>query len=168
MKNKELQSHKQTVRINGALKEMVTIIDDEGKIFHKFMMPHVSEFYLRDVLQVIIGSVLLAIPMTFSEELWIIAGELTTYEITMFVVVSVFFNGLFIYQNFYKGKLKRHIGECIKRVIFTYLFALLIATFFLSLIHQLPWDADPWTALARVVLVALPASLSGTLADSIK
>ncbi|MCK4429723.1 MAG: hypothetical protein KAW19_00325, partial [Candidatus Aminicenantes bacterium] len=67
---KEVKTKKEVVRIEGKLKEIVTIHDEKGKILHKIISPLMVEFHPKDVLQVIIGAAILAVPVGFTEETW--------------------------------------------------------------------------------------------------
>ena len=48
------------------MKEVTMIHDEKGNLLHKIISPLMVEFYAHDVLQVIIGASILAIPVAFT------------------------------------------------------------------------------------------------------
>lgn len=166
--DKNIQTHQEKVRVGGKLKEVVTIKDEKGHVLSKTIRPLMLEFYLRDILQVIVGASLLAVPMSFTEEVWNLGQRLPLINIIGIFVVSITFIFAFVYHNYYKGHVKGHFGELIKRVLGTYLFSILVVGFILSLIQLAPWQTDWLLALKRAILIAFPASMSAAVADMIK
>jgi uncharacterized membrane protein len=64
--------------------------------------------------------------------------------------------------------LKGYVIDFIKRVIGTYVISLLVVALILTLIDKCPWGIDNALAIKRIILVAFPAAMSGTLSDTIK
>ena len=64
--------------------------------------------------------------------------------------------------------MKGYVTDFIKRVIGTYLISLLVVALILTLIDKCPWGIDNALAIKRIILVAFPAAMSGTLSDTIK
>lgn len=126
------------------------------------------EFKPRDVVQVIIGSALLAIPVSLTEEAWNLGESLPNLNIGILSFISLLFISVFIYFNFYRRNLKGYKIEFVKRVVSTYLISILVTAIILTIIEKCPWGTDSLLALKRVIIVAYPASLSGTLSDMIK
>ncbi len=106
-----------------------------------------AEFRPKDLLQVIIGASILAVPVGFTEETWRLAHELPMRNILILSAVSIIFIGSFVYYNYYRKNFKRHWSEYAKRVLSTYLFSLGVVAGFLTLIGVAQWDID--TMLAR-------------------
>jgi uncharacterized membrane protein len=156
------------VRIGGKLKEIVTTHDNKGKLLHRTVKPTMIEFYVHDIIQIIIGSMLLAIPIGFTQEVWELGASLLWWKVVIIAMCSFFFICLFHYYNFYRHHFHKHQGEFWKRVIVTYLVAFFICGFLLLTIDKAPWLSDWSIAFKRTVLVALPASLSAAVADVIK
>lgn len=163
-----MKAKRKIVRVSGRLREIVTIRDREGNILQKFMRPLMLEFYARDVIQVIIGAVLLTVPVAFTEEVWTLGQNLHISSIIVVMLLSLTFISIFIYYNYYKRKLKKYKHFFIRRVLATYLISLLVAGFFLSIIGKVPWTTDFLLAFKRTVLVAFPASMSAAVVDVIK
>ena len=158
----------ETIRLNGKLKDITTIKDQQGNIIHKVMSPLMIEIYPRDIFQIITGATILAIPIGFTQEVWILADKLPWLNILGLIVLSLFFMGSFIHHNFYQEHLERHHTAFIKRIIIIYLFSFLIVAVMLHLIGQTPWSTDWILALKKVLIVTFPASLSAAVTDMIK
>lgn len=164
----QVHTKNETIRVNGKLKEMLTIHDSQGNVISKIISPLMLEFHVRDFFQVIVGSVVLAFPMSLSDEVWTITQSLPLSNILIFAICSLVFIGLFVFYNFYRGSIKNHVGDYIKRIALTYTLTLLVSAFFLGILQKAPWGVDNMLALKRVLLIAFPAAFSATIADSIK
>lgn len=159
---------REVIRVRGRLKELIVIKDIKGNVLHKVLSPLMLEFRIRDVLQVIVGATIVAIPVAYTEEAWNLGQSLPMLNIIIILILSLFFVAIFIYYNYYKKNLSKHYVEFIKRVIFTYIFSFGTVALLLTLVAQAPWQTDHILAFKRVVIVALPAVFGGTLADMIK
>jgi len=126
------------------------------------------EFHLKDVLQVIIGASILAIPVGFTEETWNLGQTLPLINIIGILLLSLLFISIFVYYNYYENHIKTHWDELIKRIFSTYLFSFIVVAAILTLIQRTPWTTDLLLAFKRSVLVAFPASMSASVADMIK
>lgn len=136
----------------------------EGKELYKLISP---KFRLRDLLQIIIGATILAVPVGFTEETWRLGETLPLWNIFGLMAVSIFFMGSFVYYHYYRNRLKEHFGHFTRRVISTYLASFLIVALILSLIQRAPWAVDTVIAFKRIIIVSLPASMSAAIADTI-
>lgn len=117
-------------RIGGYLHKAVPVLDGTGKIINYSLKPLMVEFHFRDLMQIIVGSFILAIPIAFTEEVWHLSEELPLKNIIFLSLTSLFFISFFIYFNFYKTRLKFYKIEFSKRVLATYLVsALAVAGF---------------------------------------
>ncbi len=138
-------------------------------IFRKIADPLFHEFHLKDVLQVIIGASILAIPVGFTREVWELGELLPIINIFSFILLSLLFISLFTYYHYHKEQgLKKHHKHFIKRVFLTYVLSFFIVGIILTLIQKAPWQTDLILTLKRIVLITFPASMSGTIADAIK
>ena len=163
-----LKSKKEVVQVDGVLKELTTVRDEKGNILHKTLNNIKSEFNFRDLLQVIIGASILAIPVGFTEETWRLGGHLPMANILGFVALSLLFIGLFTYYHYHKHGLKKSLDNFIERVFITYAVSFIVVAFLLTLIQQAPWLTDIGLAFKRVAIVTFPSSLSAAVADVIK
>lgn len=155
-------------RIGGYLHRVVPIVDDAGRIIHYVTRPVMVEFRLRDVMQVVVGSALLATPLAFTGEAWDLGANLPLVNCLILTGLALLFVGVFTYANFYRGMIAGHVGQFLTRVATTYLFSLAFVALLLGLLEQTPWQTDWETALKRVLLVGFPACLAGTAADALK
>ena len=155
-------------RVGGYLHRVIPITDATGKVLSHFLKPIMVEFRPRDLMQVVVGASVLAVPVAFTEETWNLGEELPLLNVLVLSGMSVIFIGLFVYLNFYRYMLKANIGEYAKRVISIYFFSLLVVGVLLTIIQRCPWGADNILALKRILIVTYPASMSASLSDSIK
>jgi len=166
---KKLETKKEIIRVAGKLKEVILVHDEKGNLLHKIISPLMVEFYPRDLIQIIVGASILAIPVAFTEETWRLGETLPLNKVFGIMALSLFFISIFVYYNFYRKELMReHWDEFIKRVLFTYIISLLVVAIILTLIEKAPWSIDRMLAIKRMILVAFPASMSAAVADMIK
>ncbi|MEM1109209.1 MAG: DUF2391 family protein [Planctomycetota bacterium] len=155
-------------RINGYLHRVVPIFDRAGQVVNYAIHPVMVEFRPRDVAQVMVGAVILGVPVMLSDEAMTAAANLPRNNIVAIALLSVGFIAGFVYFNFYRNQFKAHAGQYVKRVLVTYFLTLLVVAGMLQLFELSPWGEDPILALRRTLLVAFPASLFATIADTVK
>ena len=164
----KIHSKKEVVNIDGSLREMVTVHDDKGKILNCSISPIKVKFGVRDMLQVIVGATILAIPVGFTEETWRLSETLPFSNVLLLGVISILFIGTFTYYHDYRNHLKEHKHEFLKRVFVTYLLSFVVVGMLLTIIQKGPWGSDWIIAIKRIIIVALPASMSAAIVDLIK
>ncbi len=155
-------------RIGGYLHRVIPVTDATGKVLSHMLKPVMIEFRPRDLMQVIVGASILAVPVAFTEETWNLGEELPLLNVMMLSGLSITFIGLFVYLNFYRYMFKANILEYIKRVFSIYFFSLLVVGLLLTIIQRCPWGSDNVIALKRIMIVAFPASMSASLSDALK
>jgi uncharacterized membrane protein len=155
-------------RINGYLHRISPMKDATGKVVNYTSSPVMVEFRPRDLLQVIIGSSILAIPLAFTEETWRLGETLPLFNTILLSVISLVFISVFVYFNFYRFMLKDHILEFIKRIFSTFAVSLIVVGVILTIIQKCPWQTDVLVAIKRILIVAFPASMSATISDVLK
>ena len=155
-------------RIGGYLHKVEPIVDEAGKVINYAVKPLMVEFSLKDVMQIIVGSLILAIPVGFTEEVWNLSETLPRNNVFILTGISLLFIAIFVYFNFYKKQIKGYVFEYIKRVAAIYLISLVIVALFLTIIDKCPWGIDNILAIKRIILVAFPASMSATISDTLK
>jgi len=126
----------------------------------------VKKINLEDIVQVCIGSAMLAIPVAFTEEAWKLSNSLPQFNITLIFITSIFLNACFIYYGIYEGSIKNKVLRFISRITINYLLTLLTVSYILFLLGILPAIFEFKLWLPRVILISFPASLSGALVDS--
>ena len=171
----KIKQHPETAKVevqrigrDGSLHRVIPIVDENGNVIDHVVKPLMVEFRARDVLQTIVGASFLAIPAAYTEETWDLGRELAAANITGIALLSVIFIAVFVYYNFYQKFLAEFFREYVFRVVCTYLIAFGLAATVLTLIQQCPWGIDNVLALKRIIIIAFPASMSGTVTDSIK
>lgn len=141
-------------------------LSETKKMLH--FLIHPVEFRPRDVMQIIVGSAILAVPVGFTEETWKLGESLPFLNVIGLLALSLLFISLFVYYNYYRHHMKKHWDEFAKRVISTYLVAIVVVAVLLTIIQRAPWTADTALAFKRIIIVAFPSSMSAAVADTIK
>ena len=150
---------------NRRFKRAVNISEE---VLHKITHP-IVEFHPRDIIQMIVGASILAIPVGFTEETWRLGEILPLKNVLGFMILSLSFIAIFVYYTYHRHhEIAMHWKEFIKRVVSTYIFAFLVVAVLLTLIQKTPWRADLILAFKRTVLVSFPASMSAAIADMIR
>lgn len=148
-----------------------------GKVYQKELdliaspiSPIIHEFKLRDVLQVMIGASILAIPVGFTEETWRLGEMLPLVNILGLMILSLLFITAFSYYHYqhHKSRLKQHKSELLKRVLLTYFFSFIVVGVLMTLIQRAPWIDNFILAFKRVTIVTFPSSMSAAIADTLK
>lgn len=155
-------------RIGGYLHKVVPLVDSSGDIVHRVITPLMLELRRRDIMQIIVGSTILAIPLAFTEETWNLGAELSWLRVGLVALLSLLSLAGFVYYNFYRNFLKGYVRQYLSRVITIYLVSLFMVGLLLTLIDRCPWGIDSILALKRTIIVALPASMSAAITDSLK
>lgn len=100
-------------RIGGYLHRITRVIDSTGKILHTFTVPFQVELKPRDIFQIIVGSYPLAVPVAFTEEVWILSTDLPLPDFLLLSLLSLLFIAGFVYFNFYRfhfqGNILRYV-----------------------------------------------------------
>lgn len=125
-------------------------------------------FFLHDLVQVIIGATILAIPVGFTQEVWDFSVGLPFINVAGIFFISVLFIGIFTYYHYHNLSVKKHWRIFIKRVSLTYIFSFITVYIILALIDKASLYEDFIISLKRVIIVTLPASMSAAVADTIK
>lgn len=155
-------------RIGGYLHKLIPVVDNSGKIISHAITPLMIEFRPRDLMQVIVGASILAVPVAFTEETWNLGEYLPFKNVLALGFMSLIFISLFIYFNFYRFQLKNNISQYIKRVIATYFCSLIVVGLILTIIQKCPWGISNILAIKRIIIVAFPASMSAAISDTLK
>ena len=155
-------------RVGGYLHRIVPIFDSAGKIINYTLTPIMVEFRPRDMMQVIVGASILAVPVAFTEETWKLGESLPIVNVLLLSGLSLLFIAGFVYFNFYRFSFKGHILEYIKRVVGIYVFSLLVVGLILSIVQKCPWGQDNLLSIKRILIVAFPASMSAAISDTLK
>jgi len=155
-------------RIGHYLYKLVPIADETGKIISHAITPLMVEFHPRDLMQIIVGASVLAVPVAFTEETWNLGQELPLRNVLLLTLISFIFIASYVYYNFYRFQLRNNLFRYVVRVLSIYLFSLMVVAMLLMIINRCPWQTDALLAIKRVIIVAFPASMSAAISDTIK
>ena len=166
--NQASSTSKPTVeRIEGELHTVRSLLDQSGKVVYRVVTPLMVEVTWRDVVQLIVGACVLAIPVAFTEEVWVLGEELRIVNIVGIVLTSIMFLSLFAYFIFYQNHLRGHEFDYLKRVAAAYFITFSVSVLLLTLFGKCPWGTESLIAVKRAVLVTFPACFSARLVDSL-
>lgn len=153
-------------RIDGQLYETLLIKDDEGTVVKRFDIPLNVELKIRDILEIMVGASILAVPIAFTEEVWNLGSDLSFIRVILLCIISLLFMACFIYFKSYRKHLNMYRREFFKRVLSTFLISVLIVGILLSVINKCPWTTDAMLAIKRILIGAFPAGMSATVTDN--
>jgi hypothetical protein len=107
--NMETSKPEPTIRrIGGYLNRVVPITDSAGKVVNYALKPLMVEFHPRDLMQVIVGASILAVPVAMTEETWVLGTEMPLRNVLMLSGLSL----LFIAVQFQGPSLRIHQTRC--------------------------------------------------------
>ena len=155
-------------RIGGILHKVSPLLDESGELIQYVTSPLMVELRNRDVIQIIVGSMLLTIPVGLTQEVWDLGVSMSLGRVLGLTVFSFAAILLFVYFNFYRNLLKQYLSEYLKRVLVIYGVSFLIVAGMLTFIDKAPWGVNNLLAIKRVLLVTFPASLSAAFGDMVK
>lgn len=155
------------LRVAGRLHRVVPILDAAGKVIHYAVSPLKVELRNRDLMQILVGSGVLAVPVAFTEETWRLGSTLPARNIFILAGMSILFISAYVYFSFYRGLLRQHLFNYVRRVLAIYLLSLIVVAVLLTIIEMAPWIADWRLALRRTIIVGFPASMSAAVSDAI-
>lgn len=121
---------------------------------------------LEDIIQICIGSSILAIPVAFTEEAWKLGNSIPMFKITLIFITSLTLNACFIYYGIYEGNLKNKGLRFAARVFINYFLTLVTVTYILYLLDVLVITDNLNEWISRIILISFPASLGGAVIDS--
>lgn len=162
----ESKYEKYVHRVDGQLYESFVIKDDDGKKIQQIDIPLKVELKIQDVLEILVGASILAVPVAFTEEVWNMGNDLGWFNIILLNFVCLIFMGSFMYFKGYRNRLEMYRNEYLKRLISTFFLSVLIVAILLTIIGKCPWITDPDLALKRILIGSFPASMSATVTDS--
>ena len=155
-------------RVGGYLHRVVPIADSAGNVVSHALKPLMVEFMPRDLMQVIVGASILAVPVAFTEETWRLGETLPLLNTLILSAVSLLFISMFVYFNFYRFAFRGHGREYGKRVLSIYILSLVVVGAVLTVIQQAPWMSDTILAAKRTLIVAFPSAMSAAVSDALK
>jgi uncharacterized membrane protein len=135
--------------------------DCTGSIFRHVPRP-------RDLIQVIAGTSILAVPAGFTEETRL-SQTLPFRSVSILSVVSLLLTALFVCLNFDRFAFNGHALESGMGVFSIHLVSSAVAGALLTVIRQAHWTSNALLlAIKRVMIAACPASIARQSADALK
>ena len=124
-----------------------------------------EKFGLDDVAQQIFGAVLFSIPLSVTEEVWTLAGELTSIKLIVFILLSIGLSALIIYYTKFQKVAKEPIGGEIdthimgktyvpRRLVSVFLIAYAVSFFILWLFGVMDHIGNAYWSLKIVIFVS--------------
>lgn len=123
-------------------------------------------FNIEDASQVAIGAFALAVPISFSEEAWKLGETLPFGNLVLLFSLSVAFLCFFAYESIFQGDIKYRVPAFILRIIIAYLIAAFVVALVLVSINKFPLFTETDTAIKRLVVITMPASMGAIIVDS--
>ena len=121
-----------------------------------------------DVSEIVIGSLVLALPVAVTEEVWNLSNELSLARIFVITLIALAAISFFVQTRYCHEFTFSSQKELVIRVLTVYLLTLLVSAVVLLTIDRLPAITDPLVAFKRLVIVSFPASFAATVVDSLK
>ena len=84
-------------RIGGYLHRVVPVVDGAGKVLNYALSPLMVEFRPRDMMQIIVGASVLAVPVAFTEETWNLGAQLPLANVLGLNISASFNSAVTIY-----------------------------------------------------------------------
>ena len=135
--DRNMSTPKSTVeKIHGQLHSVHTVLDQTGKEIHRVIKPLMVELRFRDIAQLVVGACVLAIPVAFTEEVWVLGQRLPALNIFGIAITSIVFLSFFAYFIFYQDHLRGHELEFLMRVSAAYLVTFSVAVLLLTLFDK--------------------------------
>ena len=118
----------------------------------------------RDVAEIVVGSCVLAFPVSVTEEVWELSKTLPLGRVLYLLYWSNIFIALFTYHRYFRGQLRGNVGRFVLRVGAVYFVTAASAATILLALNQLT-TVETVVAIKRVVIVSFPASFAATIVD---
>jgi uncharacterized membrane protein len=123
-------------------------------------------FNMEDASQVFVGAFALAVPISFSEEAWRLGDTLPYSNLLMLFTLSVLFLGIFTYQSVFQKNIKNRLFVFIFRIVIAYIMTAFVVCLVLLCLDKFPFFTDPVTAIKRMIVITMPASMGAIVVDS--
>jgi uncharacterized membrane protein len=121
---------------------------------------------MEDASQVFVGAFALAVPISFSEEAWRLGDTLPYSNLLMLFTLSVLFLGIFTYQSVFQKNIKNRLFVFVFRIVIAYIMTAFVVCLVLLCLDKFPLLADPITAIKRMIVITMPASMGAIVVDS--
>jgi uncharacterized membrane protein len=126
----------------------------------------VKRINTEDLVQVCLGTIIIATPIGLTDEALSLATSLPTINVISIIALSLILNSVFIFHGVYEGKVRARFPRFILRTLINYSLTILTVT---GIIYLLNIDSRIETAESLVkvlIMISFPASLAGAIIDS--
>jgi uncharacterized membrane protein len=120
---------------------------------------------IEDVIQVIVGSSALSLPVAFAEESWNLSRTLPMMNIVLLILLSLLFINLYSIHSIFQGNIKHRFSFFLVRTIIDYMITIFVVSLILLALNKLPFLSEPIITFKRVVILSFPASMGGVVVD---
>ncbi len=125
-----------------------------------------KQLNLEDIIQVCIGSIILALPIAFTEEAWKMSTSLPAFKVILIFITSILLDACFIFYGVYEANIKDKYIKFSSRIIVNYAITFITVSYILWLLDIYNTHTSAYDMLAKTIIVSFPASLSGAIVDS--
>jgi uncharacterized membrane protein len=122
---------------------------------------------VRDIAEIVIGSLVLAFPVAVTEEVWNLGAELSLGRTLVIWLSSLVFVSFFVQTAYRHDFSFASQKQLLARVGTVYGLTLLLSAAVLLAVDRLPLFTETMVAFKRAIIVAFPASFAATVVDSI-
>jgi uncharacterized membrane protein len=122
---------------------------------------------VRDIAEIVIGSLVLAFPVAVTEEVWNLGAELSLGRTLVISLCSLVFISFFVQTAYRHDFSFASQKQLLARVGTVYGLTLLLSAAVLLAVDRLPLLTETMVAFKRAIIVAFPASFAATVVDSI-
>jgi uncharacterized membrane protein len=122
---------------------------------------------VRDIAEIVIGSLVLAFPVAVTEEVWNLGAELSLGRTLVISLCSLVFISFFVQTAYHHDFSFSSQKQLLTRVFTVYGLTLLLSAAVLLAVDRLPLLTETMVAVKRAIIVAFPASFAATVVDSI-
>ena len=99
--NEQTPSDRYTIRRIGIILHKINPVKDNAGIIVQYVAkPLKVELRHRDIAQILVGASILAIPVGFTEGVWILGAELPIWNVIALALISMVFIALYVYFPF--------------------------------------------------------------------
>ncbi|MEM5528972.1 DUF2391 family protein [Gammaproteobacteria bacterium AS21] len=123
-------------------------------------------FNFEDASQIFVGAFALAVPISFSEEAWRLGEMLPTQNLLMLLTLSVLFLTIYTYGSVFQKDIKTRKLVFVFRIVIAYVMTAFVVALVLLCLNKLPFVDDPITAIKRIIVITMPASMGAIVVDS--
>ena len=156
-----------THRFGGRLHLLHHVWDESDNLITTVTGPLKVEFRLEDLVQLVAGVCVMALPVALTEEVWALGNNLSIGHTLLNYTVSLITLSGFIWGLFYGKRIGEYKGHFFKRVLSAYVVTFLVTLLLLFLFDQAPL-VDLRVTLTRTIIVAFPASFAANAMDFLK